>query len=632
MGCSSSKSISFDENSTSELYPLELALNFENQNIINSSSAVAKVYRGNGFVQSGTFISEDGLFVTNYSIALEYFNDKTLEIQNWIKSGFKAANHDEELLLPGVSLQIEVEQVDVTETYNSVITENLSNSEIAQIKQRVTKELVDKERESNPGYTIQINELLNGQRYVLSKYLPVSEVRLVMAPPIEALEDNLLNSEILYQLIKDTSVLLRAYSSDSSSNTSVSSNAIPFEPTAFLEIAETDESSNGFVIGYPERSFRLDPHQALEFYQTTTNPNILASYSAFIKKEERLANSSTQYAIQSVSNRVNIQENLEYYRAVQQSFNADSILAAKQAFDNYLFDTIQSDSVTDKKYGDINYFLDQAYEIAHRQGASYYASSYFLALSRLDEFALLVRDYINADTANTEINLYNLIRGQQQLAQQISLEDELILMIDFLKIFNNLPEQQKPFIIQDIFAGIASDDTTAINNASFNTVQEMVESTVLFNSAFLSDAASSGSISSDPLFLLLDELIFTQEMSRNNQAIFIAYAQPAQKVYIDALSKLPEFQNIPPDANSTLRINKGAILNPELNSEYLIGYFNFTNRATGSAVLDKSGKLVGILSAEIPSKVSNNYLIPDSPNEYKIIPIQGLMDSLTMED
>jgi hypothetical protein len=270
--------------------------------------------------------------------------------------------------------------------------------------------------------------------------------------------------------------------------------------------------------------------------------------------------------------------------------------------------------------------LRQAYEIADQQGSSFYASSYFLALSQLDEFALIVREYLNAPESEFTTRLERLLNGHTTLMSRTNVQEELLQLADFITIFNELPVEQIPFSIQDIFEELP--------NASQNELAEFVlerygNETVLFDTEKLSTSIDNNLLSTDPLFILLDEIIFTQEMSRNNQSIFIAYAQPVQKIYNDAIRQVFNNELITSDANGILRTNSGSII--RIGDSYLIeGLFNFTSKAPGSAVINNKGELVGIIGDKTSKDLSSNYLFVDSPQSYSVIDLSNYLNRLPL--
>ena len=624
IGCTATKSGQHVRDLISDVQPLQLVMDSNFAFETDISTSVAKVYRGNGFVQSGAFISGSGLFVTNYPIALEYFSTADQTDINWLSKGFYADSNSMELVLPGVSLLIEIAQNDISEEYNSIINENSTNAEIAQIKQNLTQQIIQTEREKDPNIIVQINELFSGRQFILSKFQVIRDIRLVYAPASDINVDVFTDTNYLLTQIENKPVFLRAYVDGNGNPATFSSNNIPFETDNYLRISKPKAGyQQGIAVGFPDRSFRLDPYEALEFYNQVTNPNIINSYQAFLAKEERLAKKDRSAGVRSIANRVNILQNLNYYNQVQKSFTADSILDYKKNFDDRLQIIIEADSATNARFGGIYYYLNQAYEIAHRQGATYYATSYFLALSRLDEFAKIANDYLNNTDQDDDTRKANLLSSQFALLTQTNIEEELLQFADFLFAFSQLPDAQKPFSILDLDEQLPNASSSQLVSYVQN---ELANSTVLFDRERLSSCIENNSLRNDPLFLILDELIFSQELSRNNQSIFVAYAQPVKKIYNDAIFELLNNDLISADANGTLRTNSGKATGPFTDELTFNGFFNFTSKAPGSAILNEDGKLLGIIGDEIPENVMDNYLFMETQQNYSIINIDAFLE------
>jgi len=624
IGCTATKSGQNVRDLISDVQPLQLVMDSNFAFETDISTSVAKVYRGNGFVQSGAFISGSGLFVTNYPIALEYFSTADQTDINWLSKGFYADSNSMELVLPGVSLLIEIAQNDISEEYNSIINENSTNAEIAQIKQNLTQQIIQTEREKDPNIIVQINELFSGRQFILSKFQVIRDIRLVYAPASDINVDVFTDTNYLLTQIENKPVFLRAYVDGNGNPATFSSNNIPFETDNYLRISKPKAGyQQSIAVGFPDRSFRLDPFEALEFYNQVTNPNIINSYQAFLAKEERLAKKDRSAGVRSIANRVNILQNLNYYNQVQKSFTADSILDYKKNFDDRLQIIIEADSATNARFGGIYYYLNQAYEIAHQQGATYYATSYFLALSRLDEFAKIANDYLNNTDQDDDTRKANLLSSQFALLTQTNIEEELLQFADFLFAFSQLPDAQKPFSILDLDEQLPNASSSQLVSYVQN---ELANSTVLFDRERLSSSIENNSLRNDPLFLILDELIFSQELSRNNQSIFVAYAQPVKKIYNDAIFELLNNDLISADANGTLRTNTGKTTGPYTDELTFNGFFNFTSKAPGSAILNEEGNLLGIIGDEIPENVTDNYLFMETQQNYSIINIDAFLE------
>lgn len=601
--------------------PMELFIDSEFSTNNKLPFYVAKVYRKNNFTQSGAFISSNGLFVTNFQIALEYFNTSKKDSIEWLTHGFLADNMIDELPLPGVSLAIEVDQIDISDAYNNKIEKKFTNYDIALLKQSVGEQVIASERSKNPNLFYDIKEIHDGHRFILTKYKIINDVRLVFAPATGINSKEITDSEQVLKKIKNLPVFLRGYVTNGKKTASYSVDNIPYLPEYYFRIeGEIQQISSSKVIGFPDHSYRLDPFIALEFYNKSINPLYVKSHTAFQAKEERKAIRNKLYAYKSLGNRVHNQNTLNYYIKVQKSFEKDSILLKKKTFDTDLKALIDSsfESSVNENFKVIFNYLSEAYAMANRQGDIFYASSYFFTLSQLDELALNIREYLNSTSENSSTTqLQKVLKNQTLLLNSIDVKEELLILVDFIFIFNELPFSQVPFSVQDIFAENP--------NISLRELEEFVnktfgENTVLFDSTKFAESIKLNEISYDPLFLFLDELLFANEVSTSNHSIFLAYVQPAQRVYNDAIRLLLNQPLVTSEADGLLRTNKGLVINNNKTKKFE-GFFNFTTKSFGSAVVNNDGKLIGIIGDSLTPNIASTYLFSENSNSYPIIRI-----------
>lgn len=80
-----------------------------------ATQGIAKILNGATVTSTGIFVSRDGLLVTSYSDALEYFQKESSGSKSSFENGFIANDRNEEFSLQSLTLLIEVEQRDVTD-------------------------------------------------------------------------------------------------------------------------------------------------------------------------------------------------------------------------------------------------------------------------------------------------------------------------------------------------------------------------------------------------------------------------------------------------------------------------------------------------------------------------------------
>lgn len=107
------------------------------------TQAVAKLYRGNSFVASGAFISENGLFITTYDPVLNLVSANPE--RKTVLAGYSAESSDSEIPISGMSLLVLVEERDVTQLFEEQLRDDLNNAQISRLKQRISQSIVNAE-------------------------------------------------------------------------------------------------------------------------------------------------------------------------------------------------------------------------------------------------------------------------------------------------------------------------------------------------------------------------------------------------------------------------------------------------------------------------------------------------------
>jgi Peptidase S46 len=130
---------------------------------------------------SGSFVSADGLVITNHHVAsgnLEQFSDSE---HNYIRDGFYAKTLAEEKRCYDLELNVLESIEDVTDRVNGAVRAGLAAQEAFQARQKVIAE-IEKESEEKTGLRSDVVTLYGGGSYQLYRYKRYTDIRLVFAP------------------------------------------------------------------------------------------------------------------------------------------------------------------------------------------------------------------------------------------------------------------------------------------------------------------------------------------------------------------------------------------------------------------------------------------------------------------
>jgi hypothetical protein len=130
---------------------------------------------------SASFVSEDGLIISNHHVgagALEQFGDET---HNYLRDGFYARTLEEEKKCFNLELNVLMGIEDVTARVNEAIKPGMSAGDAAKAR-RAIMAAIEKESLDKTGLRSDVVTLFQGGRYHLYQFKRYTDVRLVFAP------------------------------------------------------------------------------------------------------------------------------------------------------------------------------------------------------------------------------------------------------------------------------------------------------------------------------------------------------------------------------------------------------------------------------------------------------------------
>lgn len=226
----------------------------------------ASVRFGNG--GSASFVSPHGLVMTNHHVGADAIQNLSSAEHNYMRDGFYAATHAEELKCPDVELNILMEIRPVTDRINAAVKDGMTPADAATARQ-AEMSAIEREAQAETGLKPQIVTLYRGARYDLYLYKRYTDVRLVMAPEdsigffggdIDNFEYPRYNLDISF---------FRAYEDGKPADT----------PNHFKwSRAGIRENDLIFISGHPGRTRRLYTVAHLKFLRDTWLPLILNCY------------------------------------------------------------------------------------------------------------------------------------------------------------------------------------------------------------------------------------------------------------------------------------------------------------------------------------------------------------------
>ncbi len=291
---------------------------------------------------SGSFVSPNGLVLTNYHIVEDFVGELSSAQKDYAKEGFVARTQADEMKIPSVELNELISVEDVTTRVNGVVTAGMSDADALAARR---KEIAAIEAESTraTGLRSDVVTLYQGGQYNLYRYKKYTDVRLVFAPEFQAAFFGGDPDNFNFPRFNIDMALVRVYE-----------NGQPVHPASYFKWSTVGakEGDLAFVIGNPGSTARLNTVAHLEELRDTSIPlilRLLEHREAMLKKFMAMGEEQTRLGQNELNS---IQNSLKVYRGQIAGLKDKALMDRKMRDEAALRKWIAADAERQKKYGD----------------------------------------------------------------------------------------------------------------------------------------------------------------------------------------------------------------------------------------------------------------------------------------
>ena len=228
---------------------------------------------------TASFVSTDGLIVTNHHCGYGALQYNSTRDKNLIEQGFLAKNLGEELPgSPDMRVFVTEEIRDVTKDVTGKLTATMTGQQRYDAIDRAKKELV-KACETD-GYRCDVYTYHGGYSYQLIRQLEIKDVRLVYAPPESIGKFGGDVDNWMWPRHTGDFSYLRAYVSKDGKSATYSKDNVPYHPKHVIKVNPqgVEEGDYVMVVGYPGRTNRYRLAQEVQSSIDWTYPTQIKLY------------------------------------------------------------------------------------------------------------------------------------------------------------------------------------------------------------------------------------------------------------------------------------------------------------------------------------------------------------------
>lgn len=289
---------------------------------------------------SGSFVSPDGLIITNQHVASGQLTKLSTKERDIVKNGFYAPTRADELKTADLEVNMLVSFENVTERVQSAVKSGATDKD-ASAQRRAAISAIEKESTEKTGLRSEVISLYNGGEYWLYRNKKYTDVRVVFAPEEQAAFFGGDYDNFTFPRHDLDITFLRAYE-----------NGVPAKTPQFLKWSETGPKDEEFVIatGYPGSTARLLTVAQLAYQRDTGNPLQKTLWTTRLKSLENYAKLGTEQARQATGAIRSMNNALKRLSGQQEGLLNPRMFAKKEAEEKALKEGLAKNAALEKEY------------------------------------------------------------------------------------------------------------------------------------------------------------------------------------------------------------------------------------------------------------------------------------------
>jgi len=498
---------------------------------------------------TASFISEDGLIMTNHHCVRGILPSVQTDNENILRDGFYASDISKERRVPNLKVEQLLFIKDISDEIHAEMNKGKTDSEKIELREKKIEEIKTKYSQENPELVFKVISLYNGGKYSLYGYKVYDDIRLVFVPELSVAKLGGDYDNFTYPRYGLDCAFLRAYENDK-----------PVKTNFYFKwnLDGIVEDQPVFVVGNPGSTDRINTIAQIEFERDVRYPMMVKMLKDLYKIYEELVHETNAEDYKLIARLYSIGNALKVYEGTYKGLLDPYLIARKKDFEKQFRNAVTNNSELNTKYGKIWDELVQlrteARKTTNKMFAytinGFYSPQYLIIASKLFGLAEdLKSGKITKDNFDNEVQKIYPLDLNHQLQKKLTLV-QLKLWKDNLS-----PDSE---ILKHL---IGNDD---INKAAENILSRSYFTSYEKFNEFVKKPVDDILNSDDPfLYFVRNTKTELQQMIEENKA-----RNQREEILNQMLGEALYAvygNSIPPDATGTLRIADGIVKGYDYN-------------------------------------------------------------------
>ncbi len=512
---------------------------------------------------TGEMISEQGLLLTNHHCGYGAIQSVSSVENDYLKHGFWSKNHQEEIPIPGLTVQFLINMEEVTDKILEGISESTSEKERADKVRERMKELEKQAVEGNH-YNAVVKEYFEGNMYYLLTYETFRDVRLAGAPPQSIGKFGADTDNWMWPRHTGDFALFRIYADTDNKPADYSKDNVAFKPRHFLPISLDGVQKDDFamILGNPGSTNRYLTSWGVDKVINETNPTRVKVRRAKLDVMDEHMAASEKVRLQYSSKYAGVSNYWKNFTGQIRGLKRMKVTEQKELIEKDFTVRLETDPLLMQKYGKALPLIKEAYtDMEPYSIARWYMVEAVFSGSELLTIANRHNRLLNI-LSQKEVDQENLTKEIERLKGSVDAiykdfdakldQDMLARMLEMY--YNDVPAQYQPELLKKLAAKYKS---------NFSALAAAVYAKTNFSSAEkmngLLNNPKAKSISADPAFELIRAFVDVNSGIQKELALANEKLRKGNRLFIAGLMEMKPEEKFYSDANFSLRLTYGSV-------------------------------------------------------------------------
>ncbi|MDE3058180.1 MAG: S46 family peptidase [Bacteroidota bacterium] len=501
---------------------------------------------------SGSFISPNGLVLTNHHVALGQLQKISTQEKDYVADGFYAKTETEELKCPDLELNVLMSMENVTSQILGAAKPAMAPKEAFDARKAAIAKITE-ESLKKTGLRSDVIPLYQGSEYWLYRYKKYTDIRLVMAPEQQIAFFGGDDDNFTYPRYDLDMAFFRVYE-----------NGKPVHSENYLKwnSAGANDGDLVFVSGNPGSTDRLQTMAQLEFLRDVSYPFRFKRFDRLVAMLKRYSQLGPEQARRAMVRIFGINNALKAWGGEYKGLLDTALIAKRQEGENAFRDKVNSNPEWKNEYGSA---WDSIAAAIERSKSTFKQANYRNLPGRLAGIATTIVEYVE------EIKKPDGERLPQ--FQDAKLPSLKFYLLSPAPVYSDLEEYSLADGLQESLEELGPNDpwmqTVLGNKAPQEVAKELIAGTKLADPKFRKELIEGGkaavNASTDPLIVLarkIDPMARTMQQWRE---INVTSAIDQASELIGKARFAVYGKTVYPDATFTLRLSYGTMKGYPMN-------------------------------------------------------------------